>query len=169
MSVEQMGNQKRSEREEEEENNLSRDGRILHSELILLDNCSEEEEQTDWRIFDHNQTSQELLALGLILFSFPFFCNIFSHLLSFRVKKWISYSVLQTWTCYTIEWLKLLLAFIGKVGIFSHQSDTKGFEIVAFVPQRVIARSTSKILLFKHIFKQNSITEVEVDYHRTPF
>lgn len=72
-----MGDEKQSE--EEEEDDVSSDGRVLHSELILHDHCSEEEEQTDWRIFDHNQTSQELLALGLIFFLFFFsFCVTYS-------------------------------------------------------------------------------------------
>lgn len=74
-----MGDQTQSEEGKEED--LSSYGKVLHSELILYDHCSKEEEQTDWRIFDHNQKSQELLALGLI----SFLCNIFS--LLFRVTK----------------------------------------------------------------------------------
>ena len=64
---------KETQSKEEEEEDLSSDGGVLHSELILYDHCIKEEEQKDWRIFDHNQKSQEPLALGLIflLYSLP--------------------------------------------------------------------------------------------------
>lgn len=68
---------KETQSKEEEEEDLSSHGGVLHSELILYDHCSKKEEQKDWRIFDYNQKSQELLALGLIFSLLLIFSHLF--------------------------------------------------------------------------------------------
>lgn len=43
--------------------------RVLYPECRLHGNCSEEEKQEAWRLFDHHQASERFLALGLSLFN----------------------------------------------------------------------------------------------------